>query len=112
MLWPGALLTGLLFETGKFLLEFYFTQSSPAIAYGAAGLVVLLLLWVSYFCLILFYGAEFILVYVYRYDNGIKPSSKALKYKEKGIISRQEEEVTEKEMQDILEADNKTTDEP
>lgn len=112
MVWPGALLTGLLFETGKFLLEFYFTQSSPASAYGAAGLVVLLLLWVSYSCLILFYGAEFILVYANRYDKGIKPSSKALKYKEKVIVTHEGDEVNEKEIQDHIEADHKATDIP
>jgi membrane protein len=111
MVWPGALLTGLLFEIGKFLLELYFTQSSPASAYGAAGLIVLLLLWVSYSCLILFYGAEFILVYVNRYDNGIKPSSKALKYKEKVIVTHKGEEVTDKDMKDMLDDDNNAEDE-
>lgn len=110
MVWPGALLTGLLFETGKFLLGIYFTQSSPASAYGAAGLIVLLLLWVSYSCLILFYGAEFILVYVNRYDNGIKPSSKALKYKEKVIFTDKGEKVTDKDMEDILSVDDTTKD--
>lgn len=106
MVWPGALLTGLLFETGKFLLEIYFTQSSPASAYGAAGLVIILLLWVSYSCLILFYGAEFILVYVERYGSGVSPNSTALKYKEELIITDKGDAVTDQDIGEILEADD------
>lgn len=84
-IWPGAVVTGLLFELGKFLLEFYFTNSSPASAYGAAGLLVLLLLWVSYSALILFYGAEFVKIYANQYGEGIKPNSKAVKYIEQVV---------------------------
>jgi membrane protein len=86
LIWPGAVLTGLLFETGKFLLEYYFTNSSPASAYGAAGMIVLLLLWVSYSCLILFYGAIFIRIYIDTYGKGIYPSKKAIKYKEETVV--------------------------
>lgn len=102
MVWPGAVLTGLLFETGKFLLEIYFTQSSPASAYGAAGLVIILLLWVSYSCLILFYGAEFILVYVERYGNGVSPNSTALRYKEELIITDKGHDVTDQDIDEII----------
>lgn len=86
LIWPGAVLTGFLFETGKFLLEYYFTNSSPASAYGAAGMIVLLLLWVSYSCLILFYGAIFIRIYIDTYARGIYPSKKAIKYKEETVV--------------------------
>jgi membrane protein len=85
VIWPGAIVTGLLFELGKFLLEIYFTNASPASAYGAAGLIVLLLLWVSYSALILYYGAEFVKVYADRYFNGIQPSAKAIKYREEVV---------------------------
>lgn len=85
IIWPGAVLTGLLFELGKFLLELYFGNSSPASAYGAAGIIVLLLLWVSYSALILFYGAEFVKIYAKRYFNGIQPNSKALKYRQEVV---------------------------
>lgn len=85
-IWPGAILTGILFETGKFLLEFYFTNASPASAYGAAGMIVLLLLWVSYSCLILFYGAVFIRTYINRYGPGIFPNAKAVKYEETTVV--------------------------
>ena len=85
LIWPGAIVTGALFELGKFLLELYFTNSSPASAYGAAGIIVLLLLWVSYSALILFYGAEFVKIYAQRYDRGIYPNSKAVKYREEVV---------------------------
>ena len=56
----GALFTSLLFLVGKYIIGFYFSQSNPASVYGAAGSVVLILLWVYYTCLILFFGAELI----------------------------------------------------
>ena len=55
--WIGALVTGALFVIGKFALGIYFGNSDPASAYGAAGSLILILLWVSYSCLILFFGA-------------------------------------------------------
>jgi len=82
---PGAIVTALLFELGKFLLTLYFSNSSPASAYGTAGILVLLLLWFSYSALILFYGAEFVKVFAQRYYNGIEPNSKALKYREEVV---------------------------
>ncbi len=54
----GAAMTTLLFLIGKYLIGFYFSTSDPASAYGAAGSLVLILLWVYYTCLILFFGAE------------------------------------------------------
>src|SRR6202008_2484002 len=57
--WIGAIVTTLLFILGKFLLGIYFAKASPGSAYGAAGSIVLIMLWVSYSCMILFFGAEF-----------------------------------------------------
>ncbi len=57
--WIGALFTSFLFAIGKFLLGLYFGKSEPGSAYGAAGTVVLIMLWISYSCMILFFGAEF-----------------------------------------------------
>jgi membrane protein len=76
--WIGALVTALLFEIGKFALSIYFGKAEPGSAYGAAGSVVLILLWVSYSCMILFFGAEFTQVYARRYGHIIEPSSHAL----------------------------------
>lgn len=83
--WIGAFITALLFVLGKFLLGLYFGQSDPGSTYGAAGTIVLILLWVSYSCLILFFGAEFTFVYSKRYGLGILPipnNSKVFKNKE------------------------------
>lgn len=57
--WIGAFITALLFTLGKYLLGLYFGASNPGSTYGAAGSIVLILLWVSYSCLIFFFGAEF-----------------------------------------------------
>lgn len=89
-LWVGAVLTAVLFTIGKFLLGLYFGQADPSSTYGAAGSMVLILLWVSYSCLILFYGAEFTWVYANRYGYSIIPSSHA------ELIGTKEEEEKEK----------------
>jgi len=57
--WSGAIVTGLLFMVGKFAISTYFAWSSPGSAYGAAGSLALVLLWVYYSGMILFLGAEF-----------------------------------------------------
>ncbi len=71
--WAGAILTAFLFVISKFLLGIYFSELEPGSTYGAAGSVVLILLWVSYSCLIFFYGAEFTRVYSIQYGHGIIP---------------------------------------
>jgi membrane protein len=73
--WIGAMITSLLFVFGKFLLGLYFGSADPTSIYGAAGTVVLILLWVSYSCLILFFGAEFTWVFAERYGLGVHPST-------------------------------------
>ncbi|MGY0392857.1 YihY/virulence factor BrkB family protein [Bizionia sp. KMM 8389] len=73
--WIGAFITAVLFVLGKFLLGLYFGQANPGSTYGAAGTIVLILLWVSYSCLILFFGAQFTWVFSERYGLGIQPSS-------------------------------------
>src|SRR5699024_7740417 len=57
--WPGAVLTALLFIFGRSLIAFYLANTATATAYGAAGSLVMLLLWVNYSSLILLFGASF-----------------------------------------------------
>jgi membrane protein len=57
--WVGALVTAFLFEIGKFCMGLYFGNANPATGYGAAGSVILIMLWITYSSLIVFYGAEF-----------------------------------------------------
>lgn len=61
--WVGAAATAILFEIGKFALGFYLGRESTASSYGAAGSVILVLLWVYYASCILLFGAEFTQVY-------------------------------------------------
>lgn len=57
--WTGAVLTAILFVLGKSALGIYFGQAEPGSGYGAAGFIILILLWTSYSSMIVFYGAEF-----------------------------------------------------
>ena len=84
--WIGAVITACLFVLGKFLLGLYFGKADPGSTYGAAGSVILILLWVSYSCLILFFGAEFTFVYAKHYGIGIKPNSNAVRVEQKEIV--------------------------
>lgn len=71
--WVGALVTALLFVLAKFALGLYFGHSTPASAYGAAGTVILIMLWVSYAGLILLFGAEFTRIYADRRGERVAP---------------------------------------
>jgi membrane protein len=72
--WLGSLVTGLLFTIGKTGLAFYFGKAEPTSIYGAAGSVVLILLWVSYSSMIMFFGAEFTAAYAKMYSGKVPPS--------------------------------------
>jgi membrane protein len=75
--WIGAVLTAVLFTVGKYALGAYLGRSSVTSAYGAAGSLVLILLWVYYSALILLFGAEFTRVYANRYGFGVHPDENA-----------------------------------
>jgi membrane protein len=63
----GALVTAVLFVLGKFAIGFYLGRSDPGSAYGAAGPLVLVLVWVYYSSLVVLVGAEFTQVYARRH---------------------------------------------
>lgn len=67
--WIGAFITAILFTLGKYLLGLYFGSANPGSTYGAAGGIVLVLLWVSYSCLIFFFGAAFTREFSKRYGH-------------------------------------------
>ena len=75
--WTGAVLTSILFVVAKFLLGLYFGKSEPGSTYGAAGTIILIMLWVSYAGLILLFGAEFTRVYADRKGHRVKASEHA-----------------------------------
>ena len=65
--WIGAAVTSLLFTIGEFLVGLYLGKTSVGSPYGAAGSLVVLLVWVYYSAQILFFGAEFTHVFAKRY---------------------------------------------
>lgn len=71
----GAGFTSLLFMMGKYAIGLYLGQSNVGSAYGAAGSVVLILLWVYYSALILYFGAEFTKAYTEHTGKSIQPNS-------------------------------------
>jgi membrane protein len=64
--WPGAAFTSFLFVAGKFVVGLYLGKSAIGSSYGAAGSLVVLLVWVYWSANILFFGAEFTQVYARR----------------------------------------------
>jgi membrane protein len=77
--WVGAAVTAVLFVAGKFLIGFYLGQSNPGQAYGAAGSLAVLLLWIYYSSLILLFGAEFTETWAESRGQGIEPEPGAVR---------------------------------
>lgn len=82
--WMGAFVTAILFTIAKFLLGVYFGNSDPGSTYGAAGTIILIMLWVSYAGLILLFGAEFTQVYAHKHGRKILPTEVAESTKGRG----------------------------
>lgn len=78
----GAFATALLFLLGKFAISFYISKSDVGSTYGAAGSLVVLLLWVYYSSIILFFGAEFTKAYAVRLGSEIHPNHYAVTTRE------------------------------
>jgi membrane protein len=76
--WLGAAVTSLLFTVGKFLIGFYLGKSTVASAYGAAGSLVVVVVWVYYSAQILLFGAEFTKVWTRRRGSGFVPKEIAV----------------------------------
>jgi membrane protein len=77
--WVGSLVTTALFTGGKFLIGLYLGSSSLTSAYGAAGSLVIILVWVYYSALIFLFGAELTYVYTKEVGSGIEPYSHAVR---------------------------------
>src|SRR5205085_7470166 len=75
--WLGAALTSLLFVLGKFALGLYLGKAAVGSSFGAAGSLVVLLLWVYYSAQILFFGAEFTQVYARTHGSMAKAKEEA-----------------------------------
>lgn len=81
LVWIGAFVTAILFVLGKSGLGLYFGKADPASGYGAAGSIILILLWVSYSSIIVFFGAEFTKAYSDFYYGEVDAADNAVKDK-------------------------------
>jgi membrane protein len=92
----GAITTAIFFMLGKFAISYYIRQSNVGSTYGAAGSLVILLLWVYYSAIILYFGAEFTKAFAVKYGSSILPDDYAVTTKtievEEGKKSVQEKE--------------------
>lgn len=94
----GSVVTALLFMIGKFGISFYIGSSNIGTAYGTAGSLVVLLIWVYYSSIILYFGAEFTKAYAANYGGRIYPNQYAVWIKhvdieeENGTLKQQEEQ--------------------
>ena len=70
----GASFTAFLFMIGKFAIGAYLGSSAIASAYGAAGSIILILVWVYYSAIILYFGAEFTKIYALTHGQKIIPN--------------------------------------
>ncbi|WP_312819341.1 YihY/virulence factor BrkB family protein [Kaistella carnis] len=75
--WTGAILTAVLFTLGKFLLSLYFAEFKPTSAFGKAGTIILIMMWINYSCMLIFFGAEFTKIYSLKRGYKIIPSTHA-----------------------------------
>jgi len=78
----GSIVTAVLFMIGKFGISIYIGQSDVGSTYGAAGSLVIVLLWTYYSSIILYFGAEFTKAYAMAYGSEIHPSHYAVTTKE------------------------------
>jgi membrane protein len=83
--WIGAIATAVLFTAGKFALGLYLGRSDPGSAFGAAGALALLLVWIYYSAVIVFVGAEFTQAYAAERGGGIAPAAGAVRVVEQRI---------------------------
>jgi membrane protein len=88
---------------GKFGISFYISKSNVGTTYGAAGSLVILLLWVYYSSIILYFGAEFTKAYALKFGSEIHPNHYAVTTK---VV---EVETGDKSVQATQATDIKTT---
>jgi membrane protein len=77
--WRGAFITALLFAIGKYCISLYLTHVAPASTYGAAGSLVLILLWVYYSSLILFFGTCLTIATILNRGEEVRPRKMAVR---------------------------------
>lgn len=102
----GSMVTAVLFMMGKFAITYYIGKSNVGGTYGAAGSLVVLLLWVYYSSVILYFGAEFTKAYAAKYGSAIHPSPYAVWVKN---VEVEEKNGSLKELEQKKEQQNEQT---
>lgn len=101
----GAVTTAVFFMLAKFAISFYISKSDVGSTYGAAGSLVILLLWVYFSAMILYFGAEFTKAYAVEFGSDIYPDNYAVTTKtvevETGNKTIQEKEDTDVETKQV-----------
>jgi membrane protein len=82
----GAVVTGVLFMIGKFLIELYLRYSTTALVYGAAGSLVILLMWIYYSAQIVYFGAEFTKVFAKYRGHRVVPTENATSMTQESLV--------------------------
>jgi membrane protein len=98
----GAIATGVLFILGRYLISLYVKQSDFANTYGAAGSIIILMVWVYYTAVILYFGAEFTKVYSIRYGSKIRPNDYAV-----WVQIKEEEKPADKPIEEVKKEEKK-----
>ena len=98
----GALVTAVLFMLGKFAISFYISKASIGSTYGAAGSLVVLLVWTYYSSLILYFGAEFTKAYAMKYGSAIYPNHYAVTIKQVEVEAGQKSVQQKEETKDKI----------
>jgi membrane protein len=88
--WAGAVVTAVLFALGNYGISVYLAYSNVASAYGAAGSLIVMLLWIYYSAQIFFYGAEFTQIFANRYGSKVVPASNAVAIRRERVNGNQE----------------------
>jgi membrane protein len=78
VVWLGGAVTAVLFTLGNYLIGLYLTYSSPASAFGAAGSLVVILVWVYYSSQVVLFGAELTEAYAKHFALPIAPTANAV----------------------------------
>ncbi len=86
--WVGAALTAILFFIGKYFLGIYLSTGIGTSAYGAAGSLITVLLWIYYSAQIVLFGAEFTQVYANTYGARIEPKENAMRVEIKEVTAQ------------------------
>jgi membrane protein len=85
----GAFTTAVFFMAGKFLISYYLGHSTMSSAYGTAGSVIVVLLWVYYSSMILYFGATFTREYAIETGSQIYPNNYAVWVEQIEVVSKQ-----------------------